>query len=442
MVAGIYYGTMYGGSTTSILVNIPGESASVVTALDGYAMARNGRAGAALGMCTIASFIAGTVGVVLMTILSPLLRSIALSFGPFEYTVLLAIGLFCASYLVSGSRLKGVMMLLVGLALGCVGIDPIVGDQRFTFNKIYLLDGVKFVVVVMGIFGIAEVLTTIHEGVSKRRLIHTSTRLSNLLPNRDELRRSAIPTMRGSLLGFVLGLLPGGGAVVASFAAYALEKRVSKHPEQFGKGAIEGVAAPEAANNSAVSAAFVPLLTLGIPFNAVTALILAALMIQGIRPGPLLILNHPEIFWGVIASMYVGNVMLLILNLPLIGLFIQLLKVPYPVLFPVILLITMLGSYSINNNLLDIGCALAFGVAGFALRLAGYELAPLALGLVLGPMFEASLRQSFILSRGDPSVLFSHPIAATMLAAVTIWAAWSTIQSLRKRSLSGVLPSE
>ncbi len=417
-VAGIYYGTMYGGSTTSILVNIPGEAASVVTGLDGYAMARNGRAGVALGMCTFASFIAGTAGVILLSLGAPLLQKIALDFGPIEYTVLLGVGLGGAAFLGSGSQLKSFIMLLCGLGLGTIGIDPIFGSQRFTFDTIYLLDGVKFVVVVMGIFGITEVLSTIYEGAEQRRLVQASTRLVDLLPNRKDWREATPAIARGSLLGFFLGLLPGGGAVLASFLSYALEKRVSRHPERFGTGAIEGVAGPEAANNSAASAAFVPLLTLGIPFNAVAALILAALLIQGIRPGPLLITEHPEIFWGVIASMYIGNVMLLVLNLPLIGIFVQFLKIPYPIMFPGILLVTMVGSYSINNNLLDVVCALSFGVGGFGLRLLGFELAPLALGLVLGPMFEASFRQTIIISRGDPAIILGHPIAIVVIVGV------------------------
>ncbi len=417
-VAGIYYGTMYGGSTTSILVNIPGEAASVVTGLDGYAMARNGRAGIALGMCTFASFIAGTAGVILLSLGAPLLQKIALDFGPIEYTVLLGVGLGGAAFLGSGTQLKSFIMLLCGLGFGTIGIDPIFGSQRFTFDTIYLLDGVKFVVVVMGIFGITEVLSTIYEGAEQRRLVQTSTRLVDLLPNRKDWREATPAIARGSLLGFFLGLLPGGGAVLASFLSYALEKRVSRHPERFGTGAIEGVAGPEAANNSAASAAFVPLLTLGIPFNAVAALILAALLIQGIRPGPLLITEHPEIFWGVIASMYIGNVMLLVLNLPLIGIFVQFLKIPYPIMFPGILLVTMVGSYSINNNLLDVACALSFGIAGFGLRLLGFELAPLALGLVLGPMFEASFRQTIIISRGDPSIILGHPIAIVVILGV------------------------
>jgi putative tricarboxylic transport membrane protein len=433
-VAGIYYGTMYGGSTTSILVNIPGEAASVVTALDGHAMARKGRAGVALGMCTFASFIAGTVGVILLSLGAPLLQRFALDFGPIEYTVLLGVGLGGAAFVGSGSQLKSFMMMLLGLGFGVVGIDPIVGSQRFTFDTIYLLDGIKFVVVVMGIFGITEVLTTVYEGAEDRRLVQASTRFVDLLPNRQDWREASPAIARGTFLGFFLGLLPGGGAVLASFLSYALEKRVSRYPERFGTGAIEGVAGPEAANNSAASAAFVPLLTLGIPFNAVAALILAALLIQGIRPGPLLVTEHPEIFWGVIASMYIGNVMLLVLNLPLIGVFVQFLKIPYPILFPGILLITMVGSYSIDNNLIDIVCALAFGIGGFGLRLLGFELAPLALGLVLGPMFEASFRQALIISRGNPTIIFSHPIAMIVITGVVIAVTLSLTLRWRQRS--------
>lgn len=440
MVAGIYYGTMYGGSTTSILVNIPGEAASVVTALDGHAMARKGRAGAALGMCTFASFIAGTGGVVLITVLAPWLQRVALSFGPVEYTLLLAIGLCGAAFLSSGSQVKSLLMVLTGLTLGVAGIDPIAGSQRFTFETIYLLDGVKFVVVVMGIFGITEVLTTIFEGVENRKLVQASTKFFDLLPTKREWRDAAPAIGRGSLLGFFLGLLPGGGAVLASFLAYALEKRVSKHPERFGQGAIEGVAAPEAANNSATSAAFVPLLTLGIPFNPVSALILAALLIHGIRPGPLLMTQNPEIFWGVMASMYIGNVMLLVLNLPLIGLFVRLLNIPYSILFPMILLITMIGSYSIENNLLDVGCALAFGIGGFFLRRLGFELAPLALGLVLGPLFEASFRQVLIVSHGNPLIILHSPISIGILVCVALALALSFVLK-RRRVIPQDLPS-
>lgn len=433
MVAGIYYGTMYGGSTTSILVNIPGEAASVVTALDGYQMARKGRAGAALGMCAFASFIAGTVGIVFLTFLAPLLSSIALSFGPPEYTVLLVVGLVAASFLASGSRLKSLVMLVVGLLVGVVGIDPISGTQRFTFGTIYLLDGLGFVVVVMGLFGVSEVLMTIDEGVDRPSLLPPSTRLSQLLPSRQEWRDARLPLARGSLVGFALGLLPGGGAIMASFMSYAVEKRLSRHPEKFGTGAIEGVAASEAANNSATAGAFAPLLTLGIPFNAVTALILAALMIHGIRPGPLLMSQHPEVFWGVIASMYVGNLMLLVLNLPLVGLFVQLLRVPYPVLFPLILVVTIVGAYSVNNSIWDVVAMIAFGVFGYLARKAGFELASLALALILGPLLEASFRQSLVLSRGSGVIFLERPISAGLLAACGAVLAIVLVRHLRRR---------
>ncbi len=434
MIAGIYYGTMYGGSTTSILVAIPGEAASVVTVMDGYQMARKGRAGAALGMCAFASFIAGTLGLIFLTFSAPLLATVALSFGPPEYSVLLVVGLILASFLATGSKLKGLIMMVLGLILGVVGIDPISGNLRFTLGTIYLLDGVKFVIVVMGLFGISEVLMTLDEGTDQATVLPASTRLRDLLPNKQEWQDAKVPIARGSVVGFLLGLLPGGGAIMASFISYAMEKKLSKHPEKFGAGAIEGVAGPEAANNSATAGAFVPLLTLGIPFNAVAALILVALMIHGVRPGPLLMSQHPEIFWGVIASMYVGNFMLLILNLPLIGLFVRLLRVPYPILFPLIVIITVIGSYSVNNNTVDVFCMLSMGVLGYVLRKFGFELAPLALALVLGPLLETSFRQSLVLSHGSFLIFVTRPISGALFAVfVTIviglflWQTWSNL---------------
>lgn len=420
MVAGVYYGSMYGGSTTSVLINVPGEAASVVTALDGYQMARKGRAGAALGMCAFASFIAGTVGVVLLTFLAPALSKVALSFGPAEYTVLLTIGLFCASVLASGSRVKSLAMVATGLLLGVVGIDPITGNQRFTFGTIYLLDGLNLVVLVMGLFGISQVLMMIDEGEGKGGIFPVAMRLRELLPNREEWRASYGPVTRGSFLGFLLGLLPGGGAVMASFMAYAVEKKISRHPERFGTGAIEGVAASESANNSATAGAMVPLLTLGIPFNVITGLMLAALMIHGIRPGPLLVTNHPEIFWGVIASMYVGNLMLLILNLPLVGLFVQLLKVPHRLMWPLIVLITVVGTFSVNNNTWDVFVLIASGIAGYILRKADFELAPLVLALILGPQLETSFRQALVISDGSLATFVTRPIAAGMLGFLAV----------------------
>lgn len=431
MVAGVYYGSMYGGSTTSVLINVPGEAASVVTALDGYQMARKGRAGAALGMCAFASFIAGTIGVVFLTFLAPALSKVALSFGPTEYTVLLAVGLVCASVLATGSRVKSLAMVVTGLLLGVVGIDPITGNQRFTFGTIYLLDGLNMIVLVMGLFGISQVLMMIDEGKGGGGIFPPSTRLRELLPNREEWRASAGPVTRGSLLGFLLGLLPGGGAVMASFLAYAVEKKISAHPECFGKGAIEGVAASEGANNSATAGAMVPLLTLGIPFNVITGLMLAALMIHGIRPGPLLVTNHPEIFWGVIASMYVGNLMLLILNLPLVGVFVQLLKIPHRLMWPLIVLVTIIGTYSVNSNAWDVFVLITSGILGYILRKADFELAPLVLALMLGPQLETSFRQALIISDGSLAPFVTRPIAAGMLAflvaallGVAAWRAW------------------
>lgn len=437
VVAGIYYGTMYGGSTTSILVNIPGEAASVVTAMDGYQMARKGRAGAALGMCAFASFIAGTVGLILLTFLAPLLSTFALRFGPPENTVLLAVGLTLTSVLAMKSRLKGLMMVFTGLLLGTVGLDTISGSPRFTFGTVYLLDGLNFIIIVMGLFGISEVLVTIDEGLQHRQFIPGPRRLLQLLPNRQDWQKSAPGLVRGSLVGFLLGLLPGGGAIMASFISYSIEKKLSRHPEQFGTGNIEGVAAPEAANNSATAGAFIPLLTLGIPFNAVTALILAAFMIHGIRPGPLLMSQHPEIFWGVIASMYIGNFMLLVLNLPLIGLFVQILRVPYPILFPVIVVVTVLGSYSVHNNLWDVFVMITMGVVGYGLRKLGFELAPLALALILGPLLEASFRQSLILSHGSFGIFVSRPISGGLLATFALFlvffAGWHLRAELKAR---------
>lgn len=415
MLSGIFYGAMYGGSTTSILVNIPGEAASVVTCIDGYRLARKGRAGAALGMCAIASFVAGTVGVVGLMLLAAPLTTIALSFGPPEYVILFIGGLSLAISLTTGSLVKGLLMVLAGLIAGTVGIDTVSGEERFTFGSSYLQGGVDFVIVAMGLFGIAEVLENIQN--PPERVVFTS-KLSHLLPTAEDWRVSRMPIARGTIIGFFLGLLPGGGAILASFVSYAVEKRVAKHPERFGQGAMEGVAAPEAANNAAATAAFVPLLTLGIPFNVVTALILAALMIHGVRPGPLLVQKHPDLFWGVITSMYVGNVMLLALNLPLVGLFVQLLRVPYRLLFPLILIITLAGAYSLNNDTWDVVALSAFGVIGYVLRKVGFEPAPFVLALVLSSMMELSFRQSLILSHGTLGIFVTRPASIVLLLIV------------------------
>jgi len=413
LLAGIFYGAMYGGSTTSILLNIPGEAASVVTCLDGYQMARQGKAGAALAISAFGSFIAGTLSIVGLMLLAPPLASFAIKFGPPENFALLVLGLTMVGYLAGGSMTKGLLVACIGLLLGTVGLDPIMGTQRFTYGVFKLSEGFEFILVAMGLFGIGEVLVNVEQNV-KAEVFQTTIR--GLLPNREEWHTSAAPIARGSLLGFFIGVLPGGGAIISSFISYALEKRLSKHPERFGKGAIEGVAAPESANNSAATGSFIPLLTLGIPGNASIAMIFAALLIHGIRPGPLLVAEKPEVFWGLVASMYIGNIMLLVLNLPLIGLWVKLLRVPYPLLAPLILVFVIIGAYSVNNSVFDVGTTIAFGALGYLMRKFGFEPAPLVLAMILGPQLEASLRRSLIYSRGDLGIFFQRPIAAALMA--------------------------
>jgi putative tricarboxylic transport membrane protein len=429
MLSGIYYGAMYGGSTTSILVNIPGEAASVVTCLDGYQMARQGRAGPALGIAAFGSFIAGTLGICGLILLAPPLASFALHFGPPEYFALMVSGLVVLSYLTYGSVIKGLMMAAVGLILGAVGNDTITGVARYTFNLTILSDGIGFIPVVMGLFGVAEVLTSIEE--EARDIFKTSLR--GLLPGKKDWQESAGAIARGSVLGFILGILPGGGAVLASFVSYAVEKRVSRNPENFGKGAIAGVAGPESANNAASSGAFIPLLSLGIPSNAATAILLGALLIYGIQPGPLLMRNEPKLFWGVIASMYTGNVMLLVLNLPLIGLWVKLLKVPYRFLFPVILLFCLLGVYSVNSSAIEVIIMVVFGLIGYLLRKYRFEAAPLVLALILGPMLEVNFRQSLILSHGDLTIFLRHPLSAVLLMVSTVLLLYPIIMDFKKK---------
>lgn len=429
MLSGIYYGAMYGGSTTSILVNIPGEAASVVTCLDGYQMAQKGRAGPALGISVFASFIAGTLGICGLILLAPPLASFALRFGPPEYFSLMVAGLVVLSYLTYGSVIKGLMMAAAGLILGAVGNDTITGVGRYTFDILVLSDGIGFIPVVMGLFGVAEVLTSL-ESTAAREVFVSSLR--GLLPGWKDWRESLGGITRGSILGFLLGILPGGGAVLASFVSYAVERRVSRNPEQFGQGAIAGVAGPESANNAASSGAFIPLLSLGIPSNAATAILLGALLIYGIQPGPLLMRNEPNLFWGVIASMYIGNIMLVILNLPLIGLWVKLLRVPYRFLFPLILLFCLIGVYSVNSSAIEVVIMVVFGLIGYLLRKYRFEPAPLVLALILGPMLEVNFRQSLILSHGDLSIFLQRPIAAVLLFVSTILLVYPIIQNLRK----------
>jgi len=418
MLAGIYYGAMYGGSTTSILVNIPGEAASVVTCLDGYEMAKQGRAGPALGIAAFGSFIAGTLGLIGLMLFATPLAEFALKFGPPEYFGIILLGLTLLTYLSHGSVIKAIMMGAFGLILSFIGLDPINASPRMTFNILQLWDGIDMVPLAMGLFGISEVLINIEESATPQIL---KTKIKNLFPSVLDWMQSKGAILRGSILGFFLGILPGGGAVISSFVSYSIEKRISKEPEKFGKGAIEGVAGPEAANNSATAGAFVPLFTLGIPANIVMALLFGALVIHGMRPGPFLLKDHPDLFWGVISSMYIGNAMLLVLNLPLIPLWVQVLKIPYRILFPLILLFCIIGSYSLKNSVFEVLLMFIFGIVGYLFRKFHYEAAPLILAFVLGPMFEANLRQSLTLSKGSFSIFFTRPIAAvTIILAIIL----------------------
>ena len=417
MMAGIYYGAMYGGSTISILVNIPGEAASVVTCLDGYQMARQGRAGPALGIAAFGSFIAGTISVVGIMLLAPPLAKVALRFGPPEIFGLLVLGFTTVTYLSGGSKLKAVAMAFLGLFLGTVGLDPIFATPRFTYGSITLMDGIGLVPMIMGLFGIAEVLLNLERGLEQDIF---KTHIKGLLPDRQDWRNSAGPIARGSLLGFLLGILPGMGTIIPSFISYALERRLSKQPHRFGQGAIEGVAGPESANNAATGGSMIPLLTLGIPANVVMAVLMGAFLTHGVQPGPLLMKEHPEIFWGVITSMYVGNAILLILNLPLIGLWVQLLKVPYRLLFPLILLFCMIGVYSVSSNMWDMVIMLIFGIVGYLMKKFDYEPAPLVLCFVLGRMAEESIRQSLVLSRGSLMIFLTQPLARAFLVTAAV----------------------
>ena len=430
MLAGIYYGSMYGGSTTAILVNIPGEAASVVTCLDGHQMARQGRAGPALGIAAMGSFIAGTLAVVGLMLVAPTLARWAVKFGPAEYFSLMVLGLSVLTYLSHGSLLKALIMACFGLVLGLIGIDSINAMPRLTFDRMELVDGVGLVPIVMGLFGIAEILSNIERSISREIF---AQRITGLMPTRRDWKESAGPLARGSLLGFVLGVLPGGGAVISSFISYALEKRLSKTPETFGKGAIAGVAGPEAANNAAAGSGFIPLLTLGIPPNVVLALLLGAFIVHGLQPGPLLMLQNPNIFWGIVASMYIGNVMLLILNLPLIGMWVQVLKVPYKILFPVIVLFCLIGVYSLSNSIFDIYVMILFGVLGYLMRKLGYEPAPLVLAFVLGPMMENNLRKALIISDGSFWIFIDSKLSLACLALAALLLATAIIPLLRIR---------
>ena len=420
MLCSIFYGAMYGGSTTSVLLNIPGEAASVVTCIDGHQMARQGRAGAALGIAAMGSFIAGTIGVVVMTFFAPLIAAVAIRFGPPENFGLMVLGLVCTLFMISGSPVKGVLMVALAFLAAAVGIDVVNGKERFTFGSINLSGGIELLSVVIGLFGLTEVFFNV-ETMVKGTVI--AERIRGLWPTAADWRASWRPMLRGSGVGFLLGLVPGGGPVTASFMSYAIEKRVSAHPERFGNGAIEGVAGPESANNAAVAGSIIPVLALGIPGNPVTALLLGALIIQGIQPGPLFMTQRPDLFWGIVASMYVGNVFLLILNLPLVGLWAQLLRIPYRVLFPVVLLLCVIGAYSANKNVFDLWVMLGFGIAGYVLRKLEYDLAPFVIAFVLAPLLEQSLRQSLVMSPDGAMILVQRPVTAVLLAAAAVLAA-------------------
>lgn len=417
MLAGIYYGAQYGGTITSVLVNIPGEGASVVTCFDGYPMARKGRAGVALGIAAFGSFIGGTFGVIGLSILGVLFSRIALAVGPVEYTWLLMLGLSLVIYLTSKSVVKGLMMAVFGLLLGTVGMDPVSGVERFTFRVHSLMEGFDISHLAMGVFGIGELLY-LAEQKQYKTVLKPPSRLRELLPNKKDWCDSAKPIGRGTILGFLLGCLPGGGAVVSSFLAYGLEKRFSRNPEKFGTGAIEGVAGPETANNSATAGAFVPLLTLGIPPNVVMALMIGAFMIHGVTPGPLIIQERPDIFWGLITSMYIGNIMLLILNIPLIGVFVQILRIRQQVLSPLIIMFCCIGAYSVRSNVIDIVIMMIFGVVGYFMRKFEFEPGPLLLAFVLGPLLEQSARQAMLISQGSLSIFFSRPLAGALLLVI------------------------
>jgi putative tricarboxylic transport membrane protein len=434
MLAGIFYGAQYGGSTTAILVNLPGESSSVVTAIDGYQMARKGRAGPALATAALGSFFAGSVATLIIALAAPPLALLALEFGPAEYFSLMVLGLVAAVALASGSLLKAFAMVFLGLLLGLVGTDIETFTPRYTFDLLELSEGINFVALSMGVFGLGEILRNLEHEHSRGVAIK---RVTQLMLTRADLKRVIGPVLRGTGLGSALGILPGGGAMLSSFAAYTLEKRLSRNRAEFGQGAIEGVAAPEAANNAGAQTSFIPMLTLGIPSNPVMALMIGALILQGITPGPNVVTDEPDLFWGLIVSMWVGNLMLVLLNLPLIGLWVRMLTIPYHLLFPAIIAFTAIGVYSVNNNTFDVYAMALFGVVGYALIKLDFEPAPLLLGFVLGPMMEEFLRRAMLISRGDPTVFVTRPLSLALLvvaAAVLVAVLLPTVRAKREEA--------
>ena len=431
MLAGVYYGAQYGGSTTAILINLPGESSSIVTAIDGYQMARKGRAGAALAAAGLGSFFAGCVGTLVLAAFAPALAGIAFAFGPAEYAALMLLGLIGAVVLASGAVMKAVGMVLLGLLLGQINTDPLSGVERFSFGIPELTDGLGFVAVAMGLFGFGEIIGNLNRPPESREVFTRDVK--NLWPTGEDLRQAMPAVLRGTALGALLGVLPGGGAILASFVSYTLEKRVSKTPERFGHGAIEGVAGPESANNAAAQTSFIPMLTLGIPPNPVMALMIGAMVVMGITPGPKVMVENPDLFWGLIASMWIGNLMLIILNLPFIGIWVKLLTVPYRFLFPSIVCFCVIGLYTLSNNNFDIYLAGVFAVIGFAFIKLRCEAGPLLLGMVLGPMLEENLRRTLLVSRGDWSVLLTRPISGTLIAISVVMLVAALLPAIRKR---------
>ncbi len=429
MLSGIYYGSQYGGSTTSILMRIPGEASSVMTCIDGYAMAKKGRAGAALAIAAVGSFIAGTFAIIMLTLLAPPLAALALKFGPPEYTALLMLGLIFLAYMSSTSLVRTLAMAATGLIVGCIGIDVMSGQFRYSFDIKELADGIGIVPVAVGLFGLGEILST---PSNKAQAEVMQPKLSEMMPTRQEWGEAAGPIARGSVLGFLVGIVPGSAHIISSFMSYAIERRLAKNPEEFGNGAVAGVAGPESANNAASTGAFVPMLSLGLPTGPVTAVLMAALLIHGVSPGPQLVTEHPKVFWGFVASMYVGNVMLLLLNLPLVGLFVSVLRVRYAYLYPVIIMFCIIGVYEVNHSLIDVWIMLIMGVVGYFLRKFDFDPAPLVLGLVIAPIFELSLRQSLVMSGGDYLIFLTRPFAAVLFAICGLLLVMSMISAIRK----------
>jgi putative tricarboxylic transport membrane protein len=433
MLAGIYYGAQYGGTITSVLLRLPGEASSVVTVFDGFALAKQGKAGTALGIAAIGSFVGATISIIGLTLLAPVVASIALDFGPPEYAALALLGVLLVATIGSGNKLKALIAGAVGLLLATAGRDSFTGASRFTFDSLQLADGIDFVVVAMGLFGVGEILYNLEQRHGRK---HVPAEVGNVWPSRKDLKQSSGAIGRGSIIGFVLGVLPGGGAVLSSIVAYATEKRRSKTPERFGRGAIEGVAAPESANNAAATSSFIPLLTIGLPANATMAMLFGALLILGVSPGPQLVNEHPDVFWGVINSMYIGNILLLILSIPLVGLFVRILKVRPAILAPITALITILGVYTINNSVFDIYLMVAFGIIGYLMKKAGFDPGPMVLAFVLGSIIESSTRRSLLIFGGDPTGFVTRPISGGILAIFALLIVAPAIRSLLKRRAS------